>query len=444
LLSRSAAYLAMEMRLGKTLPVIRWLRLRRCERVLVIAPYSALYGWARELEAEGAVPEDYIFVTGDREQRLSALREFGPGWYLMNKEGYRVVGEEAARVPWDAIVLDEATWAKNPQSDTVRWLRKLPRLAGQTRVCLSGTPAPEGPQEWFEQLHFLDPAWLGFRDYWAWRAAMWTRPIGETDGHQWFLTTRGREHLEAALARNVFTMSRADAGLGPEKVYRIRTVQLPPEIRKRYETVEREFVLEAAGAQEIASTVLACVAFIWMRRLAGGAGIETDFPQDGLVHDAKITALLELLNGELHGQQVIVWASLLTEIRRIEQMLPDQCVVVHGGVTPAKRDAAAQAFQRGGVRCFVAQPECFRHGVDLGAATAMVYYSSPLGLETRLQTEDRFVDLRKRQDGLLIIDLLTEGTVDGDIYAALRAKRKRAEVARAVVRGIQERASAHR
>jgi hypothetical protein len=55
---------------------------------------------------------------------------------------------------------------------------------------------------------------------------------------------------------------------------------------------------------------------------------------------------------------------------------------------------------------------------------------------TRQQTEDRTIDVDKK-DSILIIDLLTKDTVDEDIYLSLIKKESQAQMMARIVKGWQ-------
>jgi hypothetical protein len=90
------------MRLGKTLPTIRWakgLQPRDAAfglRALVVAPSGALGSWARELAGDGS--EDVVLLCGTRKRRLALLAE-DHHWYLLNKEGWLSLPEVGGRSP---------------------------------------------------------------------------------------------------------------------------------------------------------------------------------------------------------------------------------------------------------------------------------------------------------------------------------------------------------
>ena len=428
------AALFMDMRLGKTLVVIRAIKSdSRVRRVLIVAPGSAHYGWKRELAIEGEPPlVDLIGVAPARKKAAKAVQDAAPffmprTWCFINCEGHRVLKEELLAIEWDAVICDESTFLKNPKAKVSQLYAENFRGA-RWRVCMSGTPAPESELEYFQQMKFLGHNILG-SNYYEWRDANFVSPIESP--HEWFIKKRGLERLTHKLARRCFFLKRSDAGCDERKVYEVRKVVMPAKARKAYTTLEEEFLLEAEG-HETKKTVWSMTKFIWARRLAGG------FYDTELMWDGKLRALLDLLEGELSREQVVVWADYILEGKAICERLGKSAAYINGSVTPTKRDAIRTAFLSGKTRVLVCQPECFRHGVDLSCADTMVYYSSPLGLETRQQTEDRTIRIGKGTPAL-VIDMLTEESVDEDILTSLKRKEGRSARTRRLVQGAQRR-----
>ena len=96
LLKNRYAALFMQMRLGKTLCVIRSLKTRaRRENifpVLIVCPYSAFGSWKNELEAEGF---DLSEITGTRNDRLLKINQspYLERFSIINKEGFLTIPE---------------------------------------------------------------------------------------------------------------------------------------------------------------------------------------------------------------------------------------------------------------------------------------------------------------------------------------------------------------
>lgn len=432
LLDHRSAALYVEMRLGKTLPTVRRLLMAGVKRVLIVAPFSALYSWRDELRNEGETDIHICYGTG-QERELGIREEHR--WTLVNVEAHRNRWVAAALqdIPYDALILDESTFIKGPQSAVTRFyvdkFRHVP-----LRVLLSGTPAPESEAEYFEQLNFLDPTLLGYRTYWDFRAACMALPVTATsDNHGWFVTAAGRGRIAAALAQCALFLKRSDVRLGGEKVYIKRMVELSATVREAYVTCEDDYELMIDGKHF--TTLWSGAKFQWLRRLTGGVF-------DGKIVDrVKLDELLYILEKLHPTDQIIVWADFVHELQAIQLTLTladIDTVLVHGDVPPAERDERKRRFIDGDVRVFVGQPGCFRHGTDLSAASVMVYYSTPTGLETRQQSEDRMVDV-KRSDSLLVYDIIASDTIDEDIHDGIAEKATREQMMRRIVEGVRRR-----
>jgi SNF2 family DNA or RNA helicase len=428
-LKRKLVALFVDMRLGKTLIIIRWLlSISEIKRVLIVSSYSALEGWEIALKEEGI--QNIAYLIGEKSKRLNALWSKAQ-FNLLNKEGWQVI-EDIKYVDWDAIIIDESTFIKSPDAKVTEFYLKNFKQVPYKAI-LSGTPAPESELEYFCQLKFLSPDILSESIYYAWRHNNFTPA---SDGSRWFIHSEGRKRLARALHKHCHFLARKDVNLGGEKIHRLAKVELSSKARKTYDEVERSFVLEIDG-QEVDKTLYATTAFIWLRRICGG------LVEGKLIQLAKMRALIDLLTGELRNEQVIIWAVFIDEILAIHSELTRNKIssaVICGQVKPQERNEMRKQFFDGALRTIICQPECFRHGVDLSCAATMIYYSSPCGLETRQQTEDRFVDVSKT-DSLLIIDLVIENSVDEDIVKSLRRKEKRNMQLKAIINGMHNRAN---
>jgi SNF2 family DNA or RNA helicase len=416
--------LFVDPRLGKTLPIIRKIKSLGFQNNLIVAPYSALYGWQEQLQKDGCSSN---LLSGDRETRLLSLRHSGQ-FTLVNKEAHLII-PEIATIHWDSVIADESTFLKSPSSLVSQFYTKNFRDC-KMRAVLTGTPAPESELEYFQQLLFLNPAILQSASWWAFRAKYFRKAIN--DDHLWFISKQGREFLGRQLAKHCFFMKRAEVHLGGEKIYQVRKVILPSDAQKIYDKCEEDFILDLP-AEKPELTKWAMQKFIWMRRITGG------FIYNKCLHDTKVKALLEMIDGEFAGEQLIIWCQFIEELQGLYAALKKYKIAcIHGGIQKQEREQIRQFFQQGKTRLLLLQPECFRHGTDLSAAATMIYYSSPLGLETRQQTEDRFVDISKN-DSLLVIDLVVENSVDEDIVSSLKKKYRRGEMMAAIINGCKGR-----
>lgn len=416
------AALFLEMRLGKTLIVIRWIRSHpEIKRILVVCPYSAFFSWKNELRLEGEPsPQELIGDWQQRSAKLYALRK----WYLINKEGHLVL-PNINKILWDVIILDESTFIKNPKTKISKFFIENFRQVSH-RIILTGTPAPESELDYFQQLQFLDPSILKEKSYWSFRFR-WFTEISLPSHSVYAIRKEDRKKLAKVLSNSCFFLTRKEAGMKNIKVYEPRYVSFNKKAQKVYDTLRDEFLLELEGVT-LSKSILAVTQFIWMRRLFGG------FVEEEYIFDGKYKELKYLLDGELKNESIIIWCTFIQELEFLYEKLTN-CGIIYGKVRLKNREQILTRFQNGSIKILLAQPECFKYGTDLSISDTMIYFSTPLGLESRLQSEDRIINLKK--SSALIIDLVVENTIEERILKSLKMKESKQEMIRGIVRRLQ-------
>lgn len=422
--------LFMEMRLGKTLITVYRINSysKDTDKILVVGPYSVLYGW---LETVGK--NCYMF-SGTGQERVIGLAS---AWYkykyfLINKEGF-LNCPTLHTYPWDCVVLDESTFIRRPWKKNKKTKKYSPQITHyfctkfkdvKYKWILTGTPKIKSELDYFCQLYFLNPEILGFNSYWQFR----NKCFVEAANNEWYIKRKFKDWLNERLAENCFFLKRKDVGLGGEKFYKKRMVKGTPEFYKVYNKVEKEFLLSCGVVNK--ATIWSMEKFIWSRRLCGG------FVDKEFYFDHKEKELLYLLENELANEPVIIWCFFVEEIKRLHSLIPNS-LPVYGKISPNEREKVRLAFSRGEVTRFIGQPGCFKYGTDLSIADVMVYYSTPYS-ETRSQSEDRFVRIGK-EGSLLVIDLITEGTVEDSILKGIRKLESDNDLSHRIIKDIQER-----
>ena len=401
-----------EMRLGKSLTCIRFVKVKRAiQRVLVVAPYSAFDGWRSDLTDEKQVFTELTIHNNSIDTKAK--------WFLTNKENHL-----SMEIPkfFDLIILDESTFIKNPKSEVSKFYTKNFQNV-KYKIILSGTPAPEDEMDYFQQLYFLNPDILGYKDYWHFRHEACSQ-----SGYDYVLKPETKILLTKKLAENCSYLKRKEVSLGGEKIYEKIICVMDKETQVAYNTLEKDFMVETPTIN--IKTMFAGAKFSYLRQLCGG------FANGNLVSGHKTKTLFKLLDNELKGQSVVIWAQFLTEIEHLSTLL--RAPFICGDVSQDQRSSIRNQFQAGQIRYLVAQPECWKYGTNLSNADAMVYYSAPTSALTRQQSEDRTLDIQKN-NSCLIIDLVTQNTVDEDILVSLHKKEKQDLQMRRIINSIQRR-----
>ncbi len=431
-IERNAIALYIRMRMGKTLIAVRICLHKFADKVLIVGPHSVSKGWEDEILSETG--EDLHYLTGTTEERLLKLEQFEKyKWFFINKEGHRYLPQIRLQ-HWSAIILDER-FITYPDSDVSKFYHSFPRYPDQTRMILTGTPAPESEMEYFSQLYFLDPDILECKNIWQFRQ----KYFQEVADRIYYLTKSGKKNLTQRLAKNCFFFTKDDAkkaGLYFDPVMQTRVLQTDSKFQKIYEKLIKFFVLEDGEGNLLKMLKYNISQFLWARRLTGGY-LEEDF-----TFDFKMKDLIHLLKTELKDEKVVIWADFTKEIKQITRTLFDNYISaesIYGGTRIHNRNLVLHDFNtptnQGGIQCIVVQPKCFQQGTDLSVSSTMIYYSLPVSSSVREQTMERTRNLQKGGD-LLIIDMVLGGTIDESILKSLKKKEKQSSLIMNIVRDM--------
>ena len=409
---QSGVALFMEMRLGKSKVVIEYLR-SVTGRFLIVAPLTVLTAWQNELNTEG---ETFITLTGTKPKRLQKIKEGNERltrYFLVNYEGLHSI-PDITLMHWGAVVLDESTRIKNQQAKITRLLCNSFRYC-PIRIILSGKPAPESPMDYFSQFQFLHDKFMGFNNFWSFRHTAFFQPAG----YDWLPKPSWKQKIKDYVQDHSFILSRKDAGIGNKKFYETRYIPLEPEQKRIIRKIEKEFILET-NEQDL-MTKWVPVKYVWMAQVAGG------FVDHQLRYKGKYNELINLIKGELKDEQVVVWFRFNEEIKEAFSMVKKNTNVgvrsIIGETTFENRSAILSDFKQNKFQVLLLQERIGLFGLDLSTASTAIYFSNGFSLETRAQTEDR-IENPSKNEPLLIIDLVTERTIDEYVLKALKRKNR--------------------
>lgn len=406
---RKRAALFMEMRLGKTLVIIRRLKRLKLRWILIVAPNSAIGSWFDELRLEG---ETHVAdLRGTRSERVNMLGR-GCTWNVINKEGFLSL-PEIGDVKWDAVILDESTFIKNPRAKVTQFFLKHFKQVPY-RYILTGTPNPEGDLDLYCQMQFLNNSFCRCRNYWQFRHEFFAP---DTRGFKWTAKLGVSEVIQHNLSLHSFILRRKDVTLGTHKVKEVRHVEFNAELKRVYQILEEEFILDLEGRPE-QKLFWKTSQYVFARKLCSGLDTE-----GRLVWNGKVKELEYLLMNELANDQVVVWFVFNDSIRACQEVLAKQTSIaaLHGEVAIETREQIRQSFIRGEVRVLLLQVKVAEMGMNLSVADTAIYYEEPVSLLSRQQSEDRILSLSKTSP-LLYLYLQVPNTVEEDIHFMMGIK----------------------
>ena len=159
--------LADDMGLGKTVQALAWMLHeantprasdRPPFRALVVCPKSVVHGWLTENARFTPSLTARAFEPAHAGDSSSSGPSAGPTILVANYAQLRLNAAWFRRHAWDAVILDEAQFIKNPLSQTAAIARSIPAAH---RLALTGTPIENRLLDLWSLFAFVQPGLLG-------------------------------------------------------------------------------------------------------------------------------------------------------------------------------------------------------------------------------------------------------------------------------------------
>ncbi len=177
------ACLADDMGLGKTIQLIAFLlhlqeQNSLSQPTLLVCPTSVLGNWEREVKKFGPSLQ-VLQHHGEGRPKGKDVAKAVKGKHLVITS-YALVQrdlKDLQTVSWQGVVLDEAQNIKNPDAKQSQAVRQL---EAQFRIALTGTPVENRLSELWSILDFLNPGYLGPKNFFQRRFATPIERYGDT------------------------------------------------------------------------------------------------------------------------------------------------------------------------------------------------------------------------------------------------------------------------
>jgi SNF2 family DNA or RNA helicase len=345
------------------------------------------------------------------------------------------LGKAVQSVPWSWIILDESHRAKAPMGRVSKWLAALAaRNPNARRLCLSGTPMPNGPLDLFGQFRFLAPDVLG---------ASWTRCRSRyAETHPMFPSQIKRylrqDEFAALTDPFIWRVATEDVLDLPEETHQQIPVELSPATRRFYREFERELIAEIDGGVVTATNALART--VKLRMAASGYARPEEsaapIPIDGI--PAKRAALRDWMEDIDKSEPLVVFFVFRCDATEIEAL----CRETGRGyseVSGARKDLAD--WQQGKTDVVAVQIRSGSEGIDLTRARHAVFWSIDWSPGIYEQALRRIRRPGQQAKCCHYYHLVARDTVDEAVYRALTSKQ---DIIESVLGRLSSRATAVR
>ena len=207
----------------------------------------------------------------------------------------------------------------------------------------------------------------------------------------------------------------------PEKTYETRTVDLTPVQKKAYSDLLLSSQAEI-GSLKFSFRNTGSI-HAKLHQIANGY-LRTQDAIHYFPEQSKMKELLELIE-EAGDQKIVVWSPWIPQLDMIDKTLDAEKidhVLVYGKTSAEARAAAITKFTTdANCKVFISNPSVGGIGLNLTCAHLEVFMSNWYQPDVRDQAEDR-CHRQGQTNGVTIIDLIAENTIEAKILRDLRAK----------------------
>jgi superfamily II DNA or RNA helicase len=421
------ALLADDMGLGKTIQTIALIEhlfssvSTDSGLVLVLATASLLGNWKAEFGKFAPGRRVRILHGAGREadrERVEAgdvvLTSYGTlardlAWHL--KREYR------------AVVVDEASLMRNPDTDHARAIAKL---RASRRIALTGTPIENGVRDLWSIFRFIQPGWLGSREEFKDRYEL-SLASGESAGAVMerlrlkvspFLLRRTKEQVAPELPSKLLIDEFCELSPDQQAVYK----ELLVEGRRRVDAA-------ADSGNKGAARMQMLTALLRLRQTCCDLALfGSDRFKQLLVarRSAKLQRLLELVEEAVAGNhRMLIFSQFRTQLQEIEKCISDRGweSLRLDGQTRNRQQLVDRFQHAGGPPVFLISLKAGGYGLNLTAADTVVHFDPWWNPAAEAQATDRAHRIGQTRP-VTVYRLLTRGTVEEKVVRLQSKKRE--------------------
>lgn len=391
--------------------------------MLVIAPLRvARDTWPAEIGKWDHLKSlTYSVAVGTGKERIEALMK-RTHIHIINRETLDwLINKSGIPFDYDMVVIDELSSFKSHQSKRFKSLLKV-RPFVKRIVGLTGTPSSNGLMDLWAQFRILDCGNRLGRYITHYRAAYFLPDKRSAERVFTYKPAEGAEQMiYDRISDMTISMRSVDYLTLPECIINEVPVSMSEKERDIYDTFRADMVakvkseeIDAANAAVLSGKLL---------QMANGCIYDED-KKALQIHDRKLDALEELIEGA-NGKPVLIAYWFQHDLFRIRERFD---------VREIKSSQDIADWNSGKIPVAVIHPASAGHGLNLqtGGST-MIWFGLTWSLELYHQCNARLH--RQGQTDLVVIHhIITKGTIDEDVMAALQRKGK---IQSALIRAVK-------
>jgi SNF2 family DNA or RNA helicase len=402
--------------------------------VLIVAPKRVAGNtWPMEYRKWNHLKHlQVVPIMGPLKERQAALRVKAPVYTTNFEQLPWLIEHYGDKWPFKTVVIDEATKLKGFRlrqgTQRAKALARVAHTKIKRIILLTGTPSPNGLQDLWGQMWFVDKGDRLGRTFDAFKQRWFRQRHGDQRGIEPLETAQA--FIQEALRDVCITIDAADWFDLEEPIVNRIMVEMPPAAKVMYKQMEKQFFMELEGGQQI-EALNAASKSMKLLQIANGAAYLEGGQQWEVIHDQKLDALEEVLE-EAAGMPVLVAYNFRSDLARLKKRFPD-------GIDLSEKGGLERA-QAGEGRLWFGHPASMGHGVDglQNHTNIMAFFGYSWNLEQFLQFIERIGPTRQLQAGfkrpVFMHMIITADTVDELVLERLQTKREVQDILLAAMR----------
>ncbi len=427
------ACLADDMGLGKTLQLIAFvLHLQQEDLlagpILIVCPTSVLGNWEREIRR--FAPGLRVMVQhGEKRSQGKALGKLAQAHDLVITS-YALVARDLGSlklVGWQCVVLDEAQNIKNAESQQSQAVRQL---EASFRVALTGTPVENRLTELWSIMDFLNPGYLGPKNYFQRRFAIPIEKYGDATS-----LAALRSLAQPFILRRLKTDQTIIQDL-PQKNEMTAFCRLTLSQADLYQQTVDETLERIDAAEGIQRRGLILGLLTRLKQVCNHPGLIAGEKSVGGgfgAQSGKLLRLDELLDEALsEGDRVLIftqfaeWGKLLQMY--LTQRRQQETLFLYGGTTKNRREEMVDRFQNDpqAPQIFILSLKAGGVGLNLTRANHVFHFDRWWNPAVENQATDRVFRIGQVRN-VQVHKFVCAGTLEERIHDMIEGKRLLAE-----------------
>ncbi|WP_088242616.1 SNF2-related protein [Calothrix rhizosoleniae] len=393
---------------------------------LLVCPTSVLGNWEREVKKFAPTLKAWQY-HGDKRPKGKKFAATAnqkdlviTSYSLVHRDLKSLQG-----VNWQVIALDEAQNVKNPEAKQSQAVREL---ESTFRVALTGTPVENRLQELWSILDFLNPGYLGNRQFFQRRFAMPIEKYGDTAS-----LNQLRSLVQPFILRRLKTDRKIIQDL-PEKQEMNVFCGLSPEQAQLYQEVVDGSLAEIDEAEGLQRRGLILGLLVKLKQICNHPGQylkQAKLTEPQL--SGKLLRLQEMLEEVLsEGDRALIftqfaeWGKLLQPY--LEKLLGREVLFLYGSTKKKQREEMVDRFQHDpqGPPIMILSIKAGGVGLNLTRANHVFHFDRWWNPAVENQATDRVFRIGQKRN-VQVHKFVCTGTLEEKIHDIIESKKQLAE-----------------